>query len=341
MQIKHQNPGVRDVFPGTAVDGRTIIRHNVFCKEANGSTGANARPNLLLGAFPPSGSGAGDLYEVYGNFFYQNPNEALLQATGNLALYANVFVNHSDPSGFRAVYVTAQNGSSPRSIRIFHNTVWAANTEGGMRLYSPDPSFRQYCHANAVFSTAPITNFTDTLNNTVDSYANASRYAAHPTLDLGGLDLYPVSGALKGAGTPSAPFTPLSSPDRDFNGDVYDWTYRGAYAGQGVNPGWKLQLDTMSEWRQRVLAVQPTPSHVGEIRIFPQPAGDVVTLMSDVPCSDCTLNVYDVQARSMLALHLDVKAGFHTNIDVREWKRGPYLIVLYGNGPPVTQLFMR
>ena len=61
MEIKQQNVGVRDAFPGTSVDGRTIIRHNVFCKEDNASTGGNARPNVLVGAFPSSGWGAGDM----------------------------------------------------------------------------------------------------------------------------------------------------------------------------------------------------------------------------------------------------------------------------------------
>ncbi len=32
MEIKHQSDAVRDKFPGTNVDGKTIIRYNVFCK---------------------------------------------------------------------------------------------------------------------------------------------------------------------------------------------------------------------------------------------------------------------------------------------------------------------
>jgi hypothetical protein len=39
------------------------------------------------------GAGSEDDYAVYGNFFYQNRNEALFQGEGNVALYSNLFVN--------------------------------------------------------------------------------------------------------------------------------------------------------------------------------------------------------------------------------------------------------
>ena len=39
------------------------------------------------------GRGAEDDYAIYGNFFYQNRNEALFQGEGNVALYGNLFVN--------------------------------------------------------------------------------------------------------------------------------------------------------------------------------------------------------------------------------------------------------
>ena len=42
------------------------------------------RPNLLVDGFPDTGAGSSDLYEIYGNFFYHNPREALLQALREL-----------------------------------------------------------------------------------------------------------------------------------------------------------------------------------------------------------------------------------------------------------------
>lgn len=245
MEIKQQSDAVRDKFPGTNVDGKTTIRYNVFCKQNNGSTGGSARPNVLVGAFPSTGIGSNDYYEMYGNFFYQNPNEALLQATGNMTLYENIFVNHFDPAGFRAIYVTAQNGFQPRNIKIFHNTVWAANSSGGIRLYNPNTAFQQYCHANVVFASSAVTNFTNSVDNITDSYANASAYVLSASTSLTALNLYPQNGQLTGAATSNTLFTTYIDWDKDFNGNTYDWTYRGAYSGCCTNNGWQLQLDTM------------------------------------------------------------------------------------------------
>ncbi len=271
MEIKHQSDGVRDAFPGTAVEGKTIIRHNVFSKEENASTGGSARPNVLLGAFPSNGSGANDVYEVYGNFFYQNPVEALLQGTGNLALYANVFVNLSDPSGFRAVYITLQNGFRPRKVWIFHNTVWAMNSSGGIRLYNPDPAYRQYCHANAVFSPQAISGFTDTLDNVTNSFMMAAGEVLGAASPLILLDLYPRATRLIGGLTSDAPFSVFTDAGQDFNGDVYDWRYRGAYSGCCINPGWKLQLDTMATVDKMTQLVSPAASSTFDLQFYPHP----------------------------------------------------------------------
>lgn len=272
MEIKHQTDTVRDNYPGTNVNGKTTIRYNVFCKESNGATGGSARPNVLVGAFPSTGSGSDDYYEIYGNFFYQNPDEALLQVTGNTALYENIFVNHSDPSGFRAVYVTAQNGFQPRDIKIFHNTVWVANSSGGIRLYNPNTSYRQYCYANAVFSTAPITNFTDSMDNITDSYANAGTYVLSATTTLSTLNLYPQSGKLTGTTTPDTLFQAFTDWGRDFNGDTYSWSFRGAYSGCCTNNGWQLQLDTMPSLSGTLTSVNNFTNGIrDEIFFYPDP----------------------------------------------------------------------
>ena len=75
---------------------------------------------MLVGHFPREGRGAEDNYAVYGNFFYQNRHEALFQGEGNVALYANVFVNeHGD-----GVRIQPHN-DVPRRIVIAFNTVLA------------------------------------------------------------------------------------------------------------------------------------------------------------------------------------------------------------------------
>ncbi len=71
VQIKHQNN--RPALPGMPASGTTIVRHNVFSKANNASTGVDARPNLLVGHWPLSGPGQDDVYLIYGNFFWANP----------------------------------------------------------------------------------------------------------------------------------------------------------------------------------------------------------------------------------------------------------------------------
>lgn len=87
LQIKHQKvrPNILGMPTGPS---KTVIRRNFFGKSTNSSIEELARPNVLVGHLPPSGSGVNDLYEIYGNLFWQNPTEALFQGEGNLALYS-------------------------------------------------------------------------------------------------------------------------------------------------------------------------------------------------------------------------------------------------------------
>src|SRR5262249_5346580 len=82
LQIKHQV--ARPEVPGMpAGRNTTVIRHNVFAKP-NSRAPEAARPSVLVGHFPREGRGADDHYVIYGNFFYQNRNEALFQGEGNV-----------------------------------------------------------------------------------------------------------------------------------------------------------------------------------------------------------------------------------------------------------------
>ncbi len=247
MEIKHQVDTVRDNFSGTANDNQTtIIRYNVWSKASGSSTGGNARPVVLVGAFPSIGFGANDQYEIYGNFFYENPVEALFQGTGNLTMYNNVFVNHQNPSGYRAVYFTNHNGFQPREINFFHNTILSNMSSGALRLNSPNTSYQQYCYANAVFGATAISGFTNSVDNVTDTYANAGTYINNASTTLSSVDCYPKSGQLQSTSTSNTLFTAFTDYDKDFNRTTYDWTYRGAYSGSGINPGWKLQMAIMT-----------------------------------------------------------------------------------------------
>jgi len=239
MEIKHQNIRPTDIGMPTE-DSKTIIRHNVFSKINNSSFGGLARPNLLVGHLPSSGAGSNDLYEIYGNFIYQNASEALFQGEGNIALYDNVFVN---PKG-SAVHIQPHNGI-PRNIKVFHNTI--VSTGNGIKVTGVDSSATQLVMANAVFAQTPINvdNNVSVQHNITDTYANSVNYLQNPNGDISdSLIIYPLADVLKGAVVDTSEFLDHTDWNKDFNGTFRDGTYRGAYAGDGVNPGWQLQLDT-------------------------------------------------------------------------------------------------
>lgn len=232
IQIKHQLG--RDTSLGIPANGTTIIRHNVFTKETNAATGANARPNLLVGHWPLSGAGSSDLYQVYGNLFYLNPTEALFQGEGNIALHDNLFVQRTFA---RAVRIQRHN-SVPRRIDIFNNTIVA--TGEGILITNADVAYPQRVYGNAVFAGTPISGGQQSGNFTAP-YAAAAQSLNNPagTLAAGTLDFYPRSGALQGSPIDLSFLTGLVDQNVDFNGLSRLSTFRGAYSGDGANPGWQ------------------------------------------------------------------------------------------------------
>jgi hypothetical protein len=323
IEVKHQLAGTRDAFPGTAVDGRTIIRHIVFTKDAGSATGSWARANLLVGGFPPSGWGTKDYYEIYGNFFYQNPTEALFQGTGNIILYDNIFVNHFDPSGFRAVYITSQNGVQPQDIRVFHNTLWAHYSSGGIRLYNPSSGYRQYCYGNALFSPSPVSNFTDTADNVTGDYAGIGANVISASTDINALDLYPLSGRLTGASTPSGLFESFTDWEKDFNGRGYDWGYRGAYSGCCINDGWRLRLDTMpAAPSEPSSSVSPADVQPNQVAVYPNPFVTTFRICTD------DAKPYGITICNLLGeeVYESAVVGSQVEIDVSDIPSGIYLL---------------
>ncbi len=250
MQIKHMfsrdyNNG--DSIPGMPTEDRkTIIRHNVFSKENNASIGAFwARPNLLVGHWPLTGAGSNDIYEIYGNFIYSNPAEALFQGEGNIALYDNLLVNPSNS----AVHIQPHN-HKPRTIRVFHNSIVATGT--GIRVSGVDIEYDQLVTGNAVFSTTPFILDTQVqqVTNISDTYSSASNYLAAPfgDPDLGTLDIYPASGSsLSGIRIDNSLLQVFNDWNTDFNGVQRLQGFRGAYAAEGLNPGWQLALTIKPE----------------------------------------------------------------------------------------------
>lgn len=180
LEIKHQQP--RPHIEGLpSGDQQTLIRRNVFVKSLNGATGEMARPNVLVGHFPLSGSGADDRYLIYRNLFFDNPTEALFQGEGNVALYNNLFVN---PRG-DAVAIQPHK-HLPRRIAVFQNTVVAAGR--GIKLVGQEAGAARYVAGNLVCAREPLMGEVDGHNETA-AYDAAAEWFVQPFGSIEIIDL--------------------------------------------------------------------------------------------------------------------------------------------------------
>ena len=230
-QIKHQT--VRDRLPGMpTAPQQTIIRYNVFSKAERASSGAQARPNLLLGHWPPQGPGEHDRYLVYANLFYENPHERLFQGEGHLPLYNNLFINRRGEG-----VIVLRHNHLPKNIAIVQNTVVAAGF--GIRIDQPDREYQQRVIGNAVFAEPPLVlpRRVEQRDNYTADFDAASTRLANPDGDVASLDMYPQTGALQGRDD-FGWMLDLPDLDRDYNQRPRQPGWYGAYAsGDPVNPG--------------------------------------------------------------------------------------------------------
>ncbi|MCO6439793.1 MAG: hypothetical protein J5I81_01640 [Nitrococcus mobilis] len=240
IEIKQQKP--REELAGMPRQPQvTILRYNAFSKAAGGAEGGLARPNVLLGYQPQKGVGRFDRHLVYGNFFYQNPTEALFQATGRVAIYNNAFVNTVGVG--RAIMIMPHKGVAPKSISIFHNTVLASDI--GIAVWNANRRFRQVVEANAIFAATPTTGRMQRRANITAPLGKASDYLLSPQAPLGRLDLSPRSGQLRGSrladalrGDPAA--------DRDFYNTLRHKGFAGAFVYYGADVSRPLSLQRRS-----------------------------------------------------------------------------------------------
>jgi len=233
LQVKHQ--GSRpDVAGIPAGDNVTIIRHNVFSKAEGGSEEPMARPNVLVGHWPLSGPGANDRYLVYGNFFYQNPFEALFQGEGNIALYNNLFVNRYGD----AVHIQPHN-DVPRKIDVFYNTILATGAGVAVRHREGESNpERQTVQANVVFAAMPISG-AEAGENITGPLAAAADYLQRPFAPLGEMSLYPKAGGRQSDAIDTLRLQAFVDWNKDFDGRPRAGCFRGAGCGTG---GWLPRL---------------------------------------------------------------------------------------------------
>ena len=190
IQIKEQNG--RD-YEGMPQDPQvTTIRHNRFIRAGVDS----ARPNLLVGHFPPDGPGSEDQYLIHNNLFFENEHssENLFQGEGNVALYNNLFVNSEGGGGLNIM----PHNDVPRDIYVLRNTFVTAGT--AVRINNPNTDHHQRVSGNAAFSNNPFAldaNVVEEDNFSRDELQQAESYLVNPFGDLEALDLTPDGDALE------------------------------------------------------------------------------------------------------------------------------------------------
>ncbi len=223
LQIKHQQQ--RPDMPGMPqYDQVTIIRHNVFSKSSHNSESVLARPNVLVGHWPLTGVGQNDQYLIYGNFFYQNPYEALFQGEGNIALYNNLFINHQGD----AIRIQPHH-NIPRKVDIFFNTILAKGTgiyhAGHNKPALPSP----WISNNLIFAQHSLIAPINGGRNISGGYQAASDYFPAPFLPLGKMSLVPLPKKLPYSKINVAQVQHYVEWDSDFAGYLNDSRF-GAYA---------------------------------------------------------------------------------------------------------------
>jgi len=239
IEIKHQVslPEIPEMPLGPT---STIIRNNVFIKNDQQSPDGD-RPNVLVDAFPASGPGSLNLYEIYGNYFSHNHREALFQGAGRFTLHDNVFVD--GPYSYPAIVVMKHNGPVKLAL-IYNNTIYTsgAGIRFGARGLSGDAVI-----GNLIFASLPLAGpMTQQADNITSPPARAAAYLRAPSFEPGA-DFYPLPGKCQGPPVDLSMFHNDAGYSLDFNGTPKIQAkkavaFRGAYAGEGENPGWQLQV---------------------------------------------------------------------------------------------------
>jgi hypothetical protein len=235
MEIKFQNP--RPAIPGMPEsDSRTILRHNVFSKDGTPSPDGD-RPNVLVGGFPESGPGSGDIYEIHGNVFWNNPREALLQASGRVSIHDNLFLG--DRGTLKAAIALRDHDLPLRRAHVYHNTIVSSGE--GIRVAAKNAG-DLIITGNAVFTgkDALILNGADgrVESNLTGTESDAAKHLANPAA----MAFHPLTGAVKGPPLDLTPFRSDTAPSLDFDGrDKGESRHRGAFSNPDPQGRWTIE----------------------------------------------------------------------------------------------------
>ena len=223
VQIKHQLP-----WPGDKVDlpqGRTatIIRHNVFGKGRNSSTGRMARPNLLVGDVPSTGPGS---EKPLRDLRQPVPSESFRGAVPGRGQPRALCERVREPCGSGNRHPAAQRCRARRAGLRQHDRrrpTPASSIERGSAANV------QRVDANVVFADPPIV-APKPVRERRRRLRGRGAPPRRPARAPGKLDLSPRPGMVRGPMIDVGEWRSFTDWDRDFDGRPRNWTLRGAYA---------------------------------------------------------------------------------------------------------------
>lgn len=141
-----------------------------------------------------------------------------------------------------AILLTAHEGFPLLRAHVYNNTIYSAKRGivFGSAATEGDAVIGNLIFADTAISGAP----TLEKDNITDAVAEAQAYVSAPSTTLGQMDFYPQKGLAEGPALDLSAFAGDVAPECDFNGSPKGGkTFRGAYAGDGQNPGWKLAAE--------------------------------------------------------------------------------------------------
>jgi hypothetical protein len=149
-------------------------------------------------------------------------------------VHDNVFV---DVAG--TAIVLRNHDLSLKLAHVYNNTIYAA---GEGIYFGSAASQGAAVVGNLGFSPLPIGGSAPpSQGNLVDLPGNAGSYVKAASATPGVMDFYPLPGKCQGPALDLSTFSGQTDFARDFNGTSKGaFTFRGAYAGEGTNPGWGL-----------------------------------------------------------------------------------------------------
>lgn len=235
MEIKFQKerPEIGDM-PGDG--GRTLIRHNVFIKDDRPSPDGD-RPNVLVGGFPASGPGSGDCYEIHGNVFWNNPREALLQASGRVSIHDNLFI--AEQGSPRAAIALRDHDLPLKRAHVYHNTLVTMGE--GIRVAAKEADDLVVV-GNAVFSGGEGLNPGGTKGRIEGNLLARETDAATHLVDPASGNFLPRPGRMEASLVDLLIFSSDTAATLDFDGrEKGPGGHRGAFTDANAEGRWRIQ----------------------------------------------------------------------------------------------------